>query len=155
MIARHFLSVPLLAAIVLAQDGSRTMWYQSAATDFASALPIGNGRMGGMVWGSNPERVQLNENSIWSGLWQDRVQSGGYNAFKSTRSLLAQGDITGANAALPGMYGNPTSPRMYSLFGDLYLDFGHSTGISSYKRWLDLTSGSAGVTYTYSSVNYT
>ncbi|KAK3317975.1 Six-hairpin glycosidase-like protein [Apodospora peruviana] len=137
-------------------DGSRYLWYQSAGTDFHSGLPIGNGRIGALVYGSNKENILLNENSIWSGPFQDRLNPNSLSALPRIRSLLQSGDITEAGrSTLTNMVGTNTNPRMYNPLGYLTLDFGHSSGISSYTRWLDTQQGNAGVSYIYGGVNYT
>ena len=54
------------------------LWYQSPAEDWNSALPLGNGKLGAMVFGGPvAERIQLNEDSVWSGGFRDRVNPGG------------------------------------------------------------------------------
>lgn len=149
--------IPVLLAAVKAQyDGSRFLWYQSAGTDFNSALPIGNGRLGALVYGSATEKVTLNENSIWSGPFQNRANGNSKGALAGIRSLLQNGDITGAGkSTLSNMAGNPTSPRQYNPLADLNVDFGHASGsIKSYTRWLDTYQGNTGVNYLYDNANY-
>ena len=138
-------------------DGARYAWWKSPGTDFNSGLAIGNGRLGALAYGSALETISLNENSVWSGPWQDRANGNANGALNKVRSQLQSGDITGAGqTALTNMAGNPTSPRNYHPLADLKLDFGHtSSGISSYTRYLDTYNGNAFVTYIYSGVNYT
>ena len=138
-------------------DASRFAWYTSPAGDFESSVPIGNGRVAGTVWGGASELVYLNENSIWSGPWLNRVNPNALGALPSIRSLLSSGNLTGAGqSVLANMAGNPTSPQGYQPLGNLTLDFGHSSsGMSSYTRYLDTYEGTAFVTYNYGGVNYT
>jgi hypothetical protein len=149
--------VALAPAAVGQMDGSRFAWYTSAAGDFASALPIGNGRVAGAVFGSANEKVTLNENSVWSGPWQNRGNSKSLAALPNIRSRLQSGDLTGAgDLVLQNMAGNPTSPRAYNPLVDLLLDFGHSSSsLTSYTRYLDTSQGTAFVSYNYGGVNYT
>ncbi|KAH6611775.1 glycoside hydrolase family 95 protein [Chaetomium sp. MPI-SDFR-AT-0129] len=139
-----------------AWDGSRFAWYTSdAGDDFASALPIGNGRLGAAVFGTANEKVVLNENSMWSGPWLDRANSKSKDAVPQIREMLISGDITGAGkSAMDNMAGNPTSPRAYQPLVDLGIDFGHGSGISSYTRWLDTYQGTVGVNYTHDGTDY-
>lgn len=82
-------------------DASRFAWYNSdAGNDFASAVPIGNGRLGAAIYGTGDEKISLNENSIWSGPWLDRANRNSKNALNSIRSQLTSGDITGAGQAV-------------------------------------------------------
>ncbi|KAK4159396.1 Six-hairpin glycosidase-like protein [Cladorrhinum sp. PSN259] len=138
-------------------DGSRFAWYTSeSGEDFKSSVPIGNGRLGATVFGNTIEKLTLNENSVWSGPWEDRVNPSSKGALSKIRSMLISGDITGAGQmAMSSMAGNPTSPKAYQPLVDMSLDFGHrASGISSYNRWLDTLQGTAGVSYTHGGVNY-
>ncbi len=137
-------------------DGSRFAWYDSdAGTDFKSALPIGNGRLGATIFGTGVEKLVLNENSAWSGPWLDRVNPNSKNAVPAIRKMLIAGNITAAGqSAMDNMAGNPTSPRAYNPLVNMGIDFGHGSGISSYTRWLDTFQGTAGVNYTYGGTTY-
>ncbi len=139
-----------------AWDGSRFAWYASdAGADFKSALPIGNGRLGAVVFGTGVEKLVLNENSVWSGPWLDRANPNSKNAVPAIRKMLLSGDLTGAGqSAMNNMAGNPTSPRAYHPLVNMAMDLGHGSGISSYTRWLDTLQGTAGVNYTHSGINY-
>ena len=138
-------------------DASRFAWYTSPAADFASSVPIGNGRVAGTVWGGASELVSLNENSIWSGPWRSRANPKALGALPSIRSLLSSGNLTAAGqSVLANMASSPTSPQGYQPLGNLSLEFGHSSsGMSSYTRYLDTYEGTAFVTYNYGGVNYT
>lgn len=82
-------------------DASRFAWYSGdAGSDFASALPIGNGRLGAAIFGTGDERITLNENSIWSGPWQDRANRNSKNALNGIRSSLMNGDISSAGQSV-------------------------------------------------------
>ncbi|KAI8633963.1 glycoside hydrolase family 95 protein [Xylariaceae sp. FL1651] len=155
--ARCFVTLLVAAATVLAQwDASRFAWYKPAATDFNSAGPIGNGRLGALVYGSAKEKIQLNENSVWNGLLTNRVNSKAKGALSSVRSQLMNGLISYANNnALPNVVGNPTSPQSYSVTAELEIDVGHKNTDSSYTRYVDTFTGSVWATYTYAGVNYT
>jgi hypothetical protein len=96
-----FALLTLLPAAYAQWDASRFAWYSSdAGNDFASAVPIGNGRLGAAIFGTGDEKVTLNENSIWSGPWQDRANRKSKNALSSIRSQLVSGDISGAGQAV-------------------------------------------------------
>ncbi|KIM98718.1 glycoside hydrolase family 95 protein [Oidiodendron maius Zn] len=145
-----------LSAVVSGQyDGSRYAWYSSPASDFNSALPVGNGRLGGLIYCTPTEKISLNENSIWSGPFLNRLNPNAGGVISEVRSLLEAGNITGAGrVALPNMAGNPTSPQQYNPLGELNLNFGHSSQ-TTLQRWLDTYQGNSGCSYLYNGVNYT
>src|SRR5882757_8234407 len=95
----------LLAALVLsyrlfaADTNSPTLWYAQPAEKWTEALPIGNGRMGAMVFGGIfDERIQFNEDTLWKGQPHDYVRDGAGERLVEIRSLLAAGNITNAVA---------------------------------------------------------
>jgi hypothetical protein len=147
----------ILPTVQAQWDASRFAYYTSGAgTDFASAIPIGNGRVAAVNYGNAEERLNLNENSIWSGPWTDRANRNSKNALSSIRSQLTSGQITAAGQnTLNNMAGNPTSPRQYNPLGDLTISFGHGNTGSNYFRYLDTYEGRSFVSYVYNGVNYT
>lgn len=135
-----------------ATDASTVLWYESPAEEFNEALPIGNGRLGGMVYGyTESERIGLNEDSLWSGGFVDRLNPDSVETIPDVMDAFDNGNITEAgNLWLSGMASNPTDLRAYQPLCDLILDFGHSNGsVSSYNRTLDVTTGNADVHYIY------
>lgn len=159
------LSTALLAALVSAVsvhgaswDPSRHAWYTSdSANDWHNALPIGNGRLGALAFGSSAEKLTLNENSVWSGPWQDRVNPRAKNALADIWKNLVAGQITAAgNSAMANLAGDPTSPKAYNPTVDLNIDFGHGalSSLSNYTRWLDTIEGTSGVSYVKNGVTY-
>ncbi|KAK2766904.1 hypothetical protein FQN54_006219 [Arachnomyces sp. PD_36] len=141
-----------LQAARAATDASTFLWYDSPAEEFNEALPIGNGRLGGMVYGyTESERIGLNEDSLWSGAFQDRINPDSVETIPKVMDAFDSGNITEAgNLWLAGMASNPTDLRAYQPLCDLILDFGHSNkSVTSYNRSLDLTTGNADVHYDY------
>jgi hypothetical protein len=155
-IAHSLVTLALPALVVARWDASRYAWYSSdAGDDYAAALPIGNGRLGATVYGTADENLALNENSIWSGPWQDRANRQSAEALDSIRNQLVAGDITSAGQnVLNSMAGDPTSPREYNPLGYMTLSFGHEE-MSDYFRYLDTYQGNAFVSYVYDGINYT
>lgn len=142
--------------LVRGYDGSRHLWYDEPGTSFSEGLAIGNGRIGALVYGSATENITLNENSVWSGLFQDRINNKSLEAFPQARQLLVDGNLTDAgNLVLRDMAGIPTTNRAYSVTNNLVLDFGHSEDDwENYERWLDTLDGNVGVSYDYNNVTY-
>ncbi|PWY67112.1 alpha-L-fucosidase 2 precursor [Aspergillus sclerotioniger CBS 115572] len=130
--------------------------FRRRANNFTSTLPIGNGRLGASIWGTAIENITLNENSIWSGPFINRVNPNAYAALWPVRTLLAEGNISkGNDLTLDDMVGIPDSPQSYSALGALRLDFGHEEAwVQNYKRWLDLSTGVVGVEYGYKGVGF-
>ena len=119
------------------------LWYDSPADlkNWNEALPVGNGRLGAMVFGgADKERIQLNEDSVWGGGFIDRVNSDSFANLEKVRQLIRDGEIEEAQLlAKYAMTGTPQSERNYQTLGDLTLDTTHLEGeITDYRRELDL-----------------
>ena len=99
-------------------DSQTTLWYRSPATDFDHALPVGNGRIGGMLFG-DPEHevIKLNEDSVWSGGRRERNNPDAYEGLLEIRKLLAEEHIQAAEAvAFEKMQGVTPNARHYLGF---------------------------------------
>jgi len=123
------------------------------------ALPIGNGRLGGMVFGGTlKERIQLNEESLWDGYQRNAVNPKAGKALPEIQRLLFAGQNDAAEAlAASSMTGVPKGIRPYQSLGDLLIDFKNTNGdtvYSNYKRWLSLDSAIATTQFTYQGVTY-
>ncbi|KAF2875385.1 Six-hairpin glycosidase-like protein [Massariosphaeria phaeospora] len=152
-----YLVLPLNAFFAHAQwDASRYLVFNTAASGLSSSLPIGNGRVAAAVYGTATERITLNENSVWSGPWQDRGNANSQGALSSIRQKLINGDLSSAGQqTLDTMAGNPTSPRQYQPTVDMAIDFGHNGTLGNYTRVLDTLQGTAITSYTLGGVDYT
>ncbi len=127
-----------------------TMWYDKPATDWIEALPIGNGRLGAMVFGSvGTERLQLNEETIWTGSPYNAAKAGGADVLGKIRELVFAGKNYDAHDLFgEGMLGDPVHQQKYQPLGDLTLDFGHDPeSASDYRRDLDLETATMNVSY--------
>lgn len=101
------------------------MIYNQPAYDWNEALPIGNGFMGAMVFGQvNKERIQLNEDSVWSGGFIDRTNQDSLAHFNQVRSLLFAGEINKAEKlATQSMVAKHPHMQHYQTLGDVWIDF--------------------------------
>ncbi|MFY9296690.1 MAG: glycoside hydrolase family 95 protein [Caldicoprobacterales bacterium] len=134
------------------------LWYKESARDWNEALPIGNGRLGGMIFGNTEkERIQLNEDSIWYGGPVDRNNPDAFTYLPKIRSLLFEGKIKEAERlATMALSGTPEGQRHYQPLGDLFLNFNHDKNrVENYLRELDLNSGLVKVQYSHDGVAYT
>ena len=76
---------------------NKELWYRKCARNFTEALPIGNGRLGGMVYGgAKHEKISLNEDTLWSGFPRDKSSDTVYEGFVEAKAALARGDRTEA-----------------------------------------------------------
>ena len=133
------------------------LWYKKPAPAWEEALPLGNGRLGMMVFGRVPvERLQLNEDSVWYGGPVDRNNPDALTYLPEIRRLLFAGKIRQAEKlALPALAGTPESQRPYQPLGDLWLHFnGQDEKIENYRRELDLNTATARVLYTCNNISF-
>jgi len=150
----------LVAAPVPAQTTARsqTLWYDSPATQWVEALPVGNGRLGAMVFGGIArERIQFNESTIWNGGPHDYARPGASRYLPRLRELLYAGRQAEAEAlAQVHFMSAPLKQRAYQAFGDLRIDFPSvdSTKVESYRRELDLDSAVATTRFRAEGVTY-
>ncbi len=149
------LAAAALAVAGVAAQGHK-LWYDRPAMTWTQALPVGNGRLGGMVFG-NPavERVQLNEETIWAGQPNFTLNPRAKAALPRVRKLIAEGKYREAqNLAdadiMPGANRNHGMP--YQTFGDLYIAMPGHGEYSGYHRELSLDSALSVVTYTVDGV---
>ncbi|MBO4749654.1 MAG: glycoside hydrolase family 95 protein, partial [Lachnospiraceae bacterium] len=105
----------------------RELWYRQPAKIWEEALPLGNGRIGAMVFGNiENERIQVNEESIWYGGKKDRINPDALEYLPEVRRLIAEGHISAAQELMATtMTGCPASQNPYQILGDLKLYFKH------------------------------
>ena len=83
----------LAALLDAAADPTTTLWFDRPARNFTQALPLGNGRIGAMVFGGvDEERIVLNESSVWSGSYEDSDRADAYHVLPEIRRLLREGN---------------------------------------------------------------
>ncbi len=125
------------------------LWYEQPARIWEEALPIGNGRMGAMVFGGvMSETLQVNEESIWYGGKVDRINPDAKKYLPEIRTLLREGKIGKAqdlmNSALAG---NPNSVHPFQTLGEVMLWFGETGKAQEYRRTLNLDSAVCSTEY--------
>lgn len=137
-------------------DPTTLMWYTSPAKEWEEALPVGNGRLGAMVFGGvEEERIQLNEETYWSGGPYSTVVEGGHNVLPEIQKLLFEGKPIEAHKLFGRhVMGYPVEQQKYQSLANLNLFFEKELEPQYYKRWLDLSTGITGVEYTIDSVTY-
>ncbi len=129
----------------------QSLWYDGPATQWVEALPLGNGRMGAMVYGGTArERIQFNEATIWTGGPHDYARPGAHRYLPRLRELLHAGNQAEAEALAQVQFMSaPIRQRAYQAFGDLRIDLHgvDSASVDGYRRELDLDSAIATTRY--------
>ena len=113
------------------------LWYKEPAKDWNEALPIGNGALGGMIFGGiNREMIQMNQESLWYGGYRDRHNIDARKYLPKIRDLLWKGQISEAEKLLSmSMFATPDGQRQYSVLGNFIVNFYHQgSPISNYRR---------------------
>ncbi len=157
------LLVAACASTIRAQqpDSSRwsalKLWYTAPAKTWDTALPVGNGRLGAMVFGrTEHERIALNEETLWTGGPYDQARKGGYEALPEIRKLLFAGDYAKAHDLFGRkMMGIPHEQQKYQPLGNLVIDVPGADTVEDYRRVLDMDRGVVTVSYEAGGVHYT
>jgi len=133
------------------------LWYRQPAATWTEALPVGNGRLGAMVFGGvASERIQLNEDSVWAGEKRDRNNPEGARSLAEVRRLLREGRPREAEAlADKTIISVPRRLPPYQPLGDLRLRFTGHDDAGDYARELDLETGIVRVSYRAGAARYT
>ena len=132
------------------------LWYDRPAQVWTEALPLGNGRLGAMVYG-NPavEQIQLNEETIWAGSPNNNANPNGLEYIPKVRELVFQGRYLEAQTLATEKVMSQTNSGMpYQPFGDLRLSFPGHARYENYYRELSLDSARVLVAYRVDGVNY-
>ncbi|MBW3622996.1 MAG: glycoside hydrolase family 95 protein [Armatimonadetes bacterium] len=133
------------------------LWYLEPADQWLEALPLGNGRLGAMVFGGVPlEKLQLNEYTLWAGSPHDYANPGAVEALPEIRRLVFAGEWAKAqDLANKEFMSVPLRQVPYQTVGNLTLAMPGGEAVSDYRRELDLTSAVTRTTYAAGGVRYT
>ncbi len=127
---------------------SDVLWYRQEAANWNEALPIGNGRLGGMVFGGLADHIQLNEDTVWAGEKRDRNNPEAAKNLPEVRRLLFAGMPHEAEVlADKTIISTPRRLPPYQTMGDLRIGFSDPGAVTNYRRELDLDTGIVRVTY--------
>src|SRR5215472_2553315 len=132
------------------------LWYRQPAIQWEEALPVGNGRLGAMVFGGiEKERLQFNEGTVWKGEPHDYAHPGAYKYLNEIRQLLFVGKQAEAEKlAMDVFMSVPIRQQAYQAFGDLYLEFPGVADASQYRRELSLDNAVATTQFVVNGVTY-
>ena len=135
------------------------LWYNEPADEWVEALPVGNGRLGAMVFGgTETERIQLNEESVWTGGPIERANPEALENLDKVRQLLFEGKYAeGDRLAQEKIMGKRIDggKHTYQTLGNLFLEFDGLGEITSYKRELDLRTAVTTINFESDGVKYT
>ena len=149
--------IRLLTALILAgcltsvlPAEPSVLFYDRPAAEWVEALPIGNGRLGAMVFGGiHQERLQLNEDTLWAGGPYNATNPAALAALPEVRALIERGEFAAAQQwADRKMMGQPRTQMPYQTVGDLIFSFAGGDVATSYRRELNLDTAVATTTYT-------
>ena len=137
------------------------LWYTQPANQWEEALPLGNGRMGAMVFGgANKDIIQLNEESVWAGEPGNNLPVGFKEVLPKSRELLLGEKYQEAHDLLlskfPRHAGEGNNYGMpYQTVGELVLEFKGHDEVTDYYRELDISNATSSVRYNINGVQYT
>ena len=134
------------------------LWYDQPAGKWTEALPLGNGRLGAMVFGgTDTERIQLNEDTLWAGLPVPEDRVGAHTHIAEARRLIFEGQYAEAQRIMQRqVMGQRISPRSHQTLGDLHIKMASAAGaVEAYRRQLDLDTAVATTTFTADGTTYT
>ena len=140
----------------LSLNADPVLWYAMPAASWNEALPVGNGRLAGMVFGNTGrERIQLNEDTLWAGAPHQRDILGAHRHLPEIRRLLFAGRYVDAQAMVNReLFIGGRVVRAYQTLGDLWIDLGTESQ-AGYRRELDLETGIARSEWTRDGVAFT
>ena len=156
--------VVLILLIALCSQSAKAgspyqLWYDRPAMTWTQALPIGNGTMGGMVYGTPAvERIQLNEETIWAGQPNQVCNPAAKENLPKVRQLIFEGKYKEAeklaNEKVMPLGANQNCGMPYQPFGDLWIAMPGHANYTDYERLLDLDNARSVVRYTVDGVRY-
>ena len=166
---RHLIDLIILAVVIFSgvypcsvkadeRDFSDLkLWYQEPAEQWTQALPIGNGRLGAMVFGGvQTEHIQFNEDTLWTGKPRGYEHVGAHKYLGQIRQLLFDGKQKQAeDMAMKEFMSVPLRQKAYQPFGDLYIDFPDHQNAGQYRRQLDLDTAVTTTSYKVNGTTFT
>lgn len=120
-----------------------TLLLKRAASIWEEGYPVGNGKIGGMVFGkTKTERIALNIDELWSGYGKEKIREHGYETLYEIRKKMRENDPVGAEKLMKEKFLNEWN-ESYLPLGDLYIQYGIDGEIKNYSRFLELEKGTA------------
>lgn len=149
--------VIIIPSICKSQEGNELkLWYEHAAAVWEEALPIGNGRLGAMIFGGPAvDRIQFNEETLWTGKPHDYSNEGAHEYLAQIRELLWQGKQKEAEKlAMEKFMSVPLRQEKYQPFSDIFLSFPAHETVTKYRRELDISNAVCRTSYMKGDTSY-
>jgi len=145
------------ASAAAAPNPTTVLWYAHAAETWDDALPVGNGRLGAMVFGkTDEEEIPINEGTYWTGGPYSTTVPGGHRALPEIQRLIFDGQLVRAHKAFGRhLLGYPVEQQKYQPLGTLWLRFGSEGEVSGYRQQLDLDTAIVTTRYEQGGVAHT
>ncbi len=145
-----FVAIALFSLNAVAQTNDMELWYKKPAQAWTEALPVGNGRLGAMIYGDyKHENIQLNEESVWAGTKMNNNNPGSRAHLGEIQQAIFRQEYKNAlDLANKYMVGTPPQVRSYQTLGNLFINYNWNGEPTIYKRSLDLHTGIAKAEYT-------
>ncbi|MBN2313476.1 MAG: glycoside hydrolase N-terminal domain-containing protein [Sedimentisphaerales bacterium] len=152
-----FIIMLTVTAEANANSNPMQLWYDDPATQWTEALPVGNGSLGAMIFGGvQKERIQFNEDTLWTGIPRDYSHAGAYEYLPKIRELLFQGKQREAeDLAGQTFMSVPLRQERYQAFGDIWIEYEGTEKCRDYRRELNLDNAVASVSYKQNGGTYT
>lgn len=137
-------------------DPTSVLWYTHPADKWENALPVGNGKLGAMVFGrTGEEKIQFNEETYWSGGPYNQTRKGGAEVLPKIQELIFAGKYIKAHKLFGQfMMGYPVEQMKYQSFGDLILKFPEKGEVKEYFHSLDLDKAVVVTSYQRNRIKY-
>lgn len=133
-------------AYIYMEDTYMELFYTKPAEHWEETLPLGNGSIGAMIWGSQDERIGLNEESLWSGYYHDKNNDKALSSLEKVRKLIFDGNYIDAQEQIEAsMFGEFT--ESYLPLGDIIIKLNHQEKITQYERRLSLDTAISSIGY--------
>lgn len=135
---------------------SEFVWFDTPATVWTEGMPVGNGRLGGVVYGGTAtETITFNEDTLWTGQPHDYANAGAHAVLPQLRRLLRAGKQEAAHTLGNERFmSKPFGQQAYQPFGEIRLQFDGHDGVSDYRRSLDIGNAVAAVRYQADGATY-
>lgn len=131
-------------------DKTALLWYRQPAADWNEALPLGNGRLGAMIYGGpGCEQIQVNEESVWYGGPMERNNPSAKEKLPEIRKMILAGNIHEAERLCKqAIGGTPQGMRIYQTLGDIFIDYDlQDAPVTEYERGLCLDTATSYVRF--------
>ncbi len=152
----YFLAYLLVISDNISAQSDHKLWYSYPAKEWTEALPIGNGRMGAMIYGiPSKEEIQINEETVWGGGPHRNDNPNALKVLSDVRKLVFEGKNKEAQILIDEEFRTPQSGMPYQTIGSLFLKFPGHEQYMDFRRELDISKAILTTKYKVNGVTYT